>query len=88
MLSNIGKKEHHLDTHPSQEDFFYLVYLLFRVCSGLFLILFLGGFFLVFFGLFDFCWGFFECVEDILVALFVIIIFSSGLSYKDSLLLL
>lgn len=83
----MGKKEHHLDTHPSQEDFFYLVCLLFGVCSGLFLI-FDFVFFLFCFGLFNFCWDFFECVGDIPVALFIIIIFSSGLSYKDSLVLL
>jgi len=31
---------------------------------------------------------FFECVEDILITLFIIIIVSNGLSYKDSLVLL
>lgn len=69
----MGKKEHHLDTHPSQEDFFYLVYLLFGVCSGLFLIF--DFVFLFSFGLFNFCWGFFERVGDIPVAFFIIISF-------------
>ena len=80
----MGKDERHPDADPSQEVVF-IVYLLFGVCLEFFWLIVFNFVWVVGVGLWVI---FFECVEDILITLFIIIIVSNGLSYKDSLVLL
>lgn len=92
VLSNMGKKRASSGHSPIPRGlgFFCLFIFCLGVCLGLFLI---ACFQFCLVCCFLFCLGFwvffvFECVEDILVTLFIIIIFWNGLSYKDSLVLL